>query len=85
MNELKIETEVRSFSLPAVAPFDEDGAPFNAARYPDEAFSTYQLRRWNENRFYKILQSPMLVWDSHKNGTYRKADQKDKFTMDVVA
>lgn len=48
--------------------------PFNAARYEDEPFDVYQLRRWNENRFFDWLLMPAVVWPSFYRGTYRKKE-----------
>lgn len=57
--------------------------PFNAARYPDEDFQTYQLRRWNENNFFKQMMRPKLFWNSFLEGRYVKGAESDKFELQL--
>lgn len=58
--------------------------PFNAARYQDEDFATYQLRRWNENKYFKQMQKPKLFWNSFLEGRYVKGAEEDKFELQFI-
>jgi len=59
--------------------------PFNPARYPDEDFKTYQLRRWNENMYFKELARARLFWNSFVDGTYTSGSERDKFQLEMTA
>ena len=48
--------------------------PYNAARYNDEPYDVYTLRRQVENNFYKNLLLPLVLWYSRTQGTYKKKD-----------
>lgn len=58
--------------------------PFNPARYPDEDFKTYQLRRWNENMYFKELSQARMFWFSSRDGTYTEGAKADKFELQLT-
>lgn len=59
--------------------------PFNPARYPDEDFNTYQIRRWNENMYFKELAKPRMFWNSYVDGRYVSGSEADKFNLELTA
>ena len=61
-----------------------DKIPFNAARYPDEDFETYQLRRWNENQYFKNrARRCTVVWNSSVDGKFTKEALDNSFTLRI--
>lgn len=59
--------------------------PFSPRRYDDESYEVFALRRWTENRLFKLLEQETIVYpsrhikDRHGNNLpYRKKDHPDE-------